>query len=67
MKKIPIKSKKKKKDQNKSGHRSWRGHRTERLGQSREQMHVAQDGRARAENGSKDGAVKDRIARRRRN
>jgi hypothetical protein len=36
-------------------------------GQGQGQRHGAQDSRARAENGSKDGAVKDRIARRRRN
>ena len=30
------------------------------------QRHGAQDSRARAENGNKDGAIKDRIARRRR-
>ncbi len=36
-------------------------------GQGQDQRHGAQDSRARAENGSKDGAVKVRIARRGRN
>ncbi len=35
--------------------------------QGQGQGHGAQNSRARAENGSKDAAVKDRIARRRRN
>ncbi len=35
--------------------------------QGQGQGHGAHDSRARAENGSKDGTVKDRIARRRRN
>ena len=36
-------------------------------GRGQEQRHEAQDTRAKAENGCKDEAIKDRIARRRRN